>query len=336
MALTWKRLQGHGDDFTGDVTGSVNGTAASTVKAGAANGVTAKNAIDGNAAITVVGGSINIPDASDPQFSVDTDGDVTVKGTITVNKDSGSNAGLTLNSGTTGTMQLNMTGANPTVDVGGTGIKGTGVLKLRRETTSNGNAVQWYDGSSLKYSMGFSNEPNGSTTTPDMRTVWRMHPGNIYDADSGASLSKFVMSVGADSKIGFWDNERDFAGINIGSDGTNKGVKISDGGLVLAQKTLSNSATTAVDFATSTNFYIVLSTNTTLTASNLASQVGQSGVIVWKQDGTGGRSMTLASEMKTPRGDSISFETGANTTSILSYYIVSSAIVAVNYMGDFS
>ena len=74
MTLKWKNIQKADDAFTGDVTGTVNGTAASTVKSGAADGVNAKSAVDGNAAITMVGGSIAVPSTVDKQFEVDTNG----------------------------------------------------------------------------------------------------------------------------------------------------------------------------------------------------------------------------------------------------------------------
>ena len=373
MALKWKKIQKADDAFEGDVTGTVNGTAASTiktgaasgatanqdststilggnltgtvdgtavatVKSGAANGVSAKSAVDGNAAITMVGGSIAVPSTSDPQFAVNTDGDVTVKGTVTINKD-GDTAGLTLNSGNSGNMNLSMTGSNPSLDMGGGSPVGTCDVKLRRGSIDNGCTVKFYDDDALKYTMGYSSEPDQSSSPYDMRTVWRMHPGNIYDSDSADSnVTKFAMSVAADSKIGFLDNEHPFAGVNIGGNnaGTIQGLKINKGGLVANQLAVTCGSTTTFDFKVSTNFSCTVNQTTTLAASNLSGQVGQTGIIVLTQDGTGGRAITLPSAMLTPRGDTISFETGANTISILSYYIHATDALCVNYMGNFS
>jgi hypothetical protein len=96
-------------------------------------------------------------------------------------------------------------------------------------------------------------------------------------------------------------------------------------------------ATTTVDMASS-NFHIVtMSASTTFSLSNLASSIASSGVIVIKQDATGGRTFTLPSVCKTPVGGaSIVQTTAANTTSILSYMVVSSTEVLVNYVGDFA
>ena len=377
MTLKWKKIQKADDAFTGDVTGTVNGTAAgtiktgaaagatanqdstatilggnltgsvdgtavATVKSGAADGVNAKSAVDGNAAITMVGGSIAVPSTADKQFEVDTNGNVKVKGTVTIDKDGDDEAdaaGLTLNSGTSGYMKIQMTGANPSLDMGGSSPLGTCDVKLRRGTIDNGCTVKFYDDDALKYTMGYSSEPDQSSSPYDMRTVWRMHPGNIYDSDSAdGDVTKFAMSVAADSKIGFLDNEHPFAGVNIGGNnaGTIQGLKINKGGLVANQLAVTCGSTTTFDFKASTNFSCTVNQTTELAASNLSGQVGQTGVIVLTQDGTGGRAITLPAAMLTPRGDTISFETGANSISILSYYIHATDALCVNYMGNFS
>jgi len=342
MALKWKKIQKADDDFAGDVTGTVNGTAAGTIKSGASAGTDAKSAVDGNDPITMVGGSINVPSTADKQFEVDTDGNVKVKGTVTIDKDGDSEAdaaGLTLNSGTAGYMKIQMTGANPSLDMGGSSPLGTCDVKLRRGSIDNGCTVKFYDDDTLKYTMGYSSEPDQTSSPYDMRTVWRMHPGNIYDADSAdGDVTKFAMSVAADSKIGFLDNEHPFAGVNIGGNnaGTIQGLKINKGGLVANQLAVTCGSTTTFDFRASTNFSCTVNQTTELAASNLSGQVGQTGVIVLTQDGTGGRAITLSSAFLTPRGDTISFETGADSISILSYYIHATDALCVNYMGNFS
>jgi len=315
--------------LSGDLTGSVDGVSVATMKSQAAAGDAAKDAVDGNAAVTMVGGSIDI---NSGEFVVDSSGDCTIKGTLTIEKDAAENgsSGLTMESGGSGTMTFEMNGANPTIDLGGTSPVGTGSIRLRRQTVGNGCAISWYTGTSRDFSAGFSNKPDGD----DEDTMWRMHHGNIYDNSS--PYTQFDMSVDDDGKIGFWKNIKSFAGITIGSDGTNQGLLVDSGGFVAKQTAVTAAATTNLDVAEATNFSIALNRNITFTVSNLSGHEGQTGIIVLTQDGTGGRSVALASEMKTPRGDSIVFETGAGTTSILSYYIVSTSIVAVNYMGDFS
>jgi len=100
--------------------------------------------------------------------------------------------------------------------------------------------------------------------------------------------------------------------------------------------TASTSATT-IDM-TASNFHVVtMQADTTFTLSNLANAVTSSGTIVLKQDSTGGRDFTLPSSCKTPVGGAtITQYTGANSTSVLSYMVVSSTEVLVNYIGNFA
>ena len=119
---------------TGDFTGKIDGTDASTVKSKAD---AAKDAIDGNASITMVGGSLSIGTENSGvyPFSVDSsgnlkiqndefqalaDGTVNCKGSFTINQDSSSNSRIELAGSSSGTAEVAVNGANPTFDLGGT------------------------------------------------------------------------------------------------------------------------------------------------------------------------------------------------------------------------
>ena len=94
-------------------------------------------------------------------------------------------------------------------------------------------------------------------------------------------------------------------------------------------------ATTTLNFSTADNFKVTLGLNTTLAFSNLVA--GQQGVIYLVQDATGGRTFTLPAIAKTPKGGaSIVQETGASTVSILSYTVLDTSNVLVNYIGDYA
>jgi len=108
------------------------------------------------------------------------------------------------------------------------------------------------------------------------------------------------------------------------------------GSFKLNQSSVTATTTTTLDLTSSVNFKISLGTNTTLAISNASSAIGQSGVIVFVQDTTGGRSVTIPSSWKTPRGASISWDTGANSINIISYYVIDGSTIVINYMGDFS
>ena len=91
-----------------------------------------------------------------------------------------------------------------------------------------------------------------------------------------------------------------------------------------------------VDLSTSANHNLTLSGNVTLTPTNFSGRRGQSGIITLIQDSSGGHSITLNSLFKTPRGDSIAFDTTADGISLMSYYVINASNVAVNYLGPFS
>lgn len=96
-----------------------------------------------------------------------------------------------------------------------------------------------------------------------------------------------------------------------------------------------STATTDLNFNTYGNFYVTLSANTTFTFSNLATNIGSSGYIFLKQDGTGGRTFTLPATAKTPGGRTITQTTTANSLSLITFYVVDASTVIVNYIADF-
>ena len=128
-----------------------------------------------------------------------------------------------------------------------------------------------------------------------------------------------------------------FAAVTVNGTATTDGVTAD--GLIknVANSVTASGATTTIDM-TASNFHVVtMNASTTFSLSNLASAITSSGTLVIKQDATGGRSFTLPSSCKTPVGGaSIVQYTGANSTSILSYIVVSSTEVLVNYVGNFA
>ena len=96
----------------------------------------------------------------------------------------------------------------------------------------------------------------------------------------------------------------------------------------------------AVDFATNTNNYNVTATNATntITFSNLSSSVvGKSGsIIITNPSSVGSLAFAaLPNTAYTPGGSTISFDTTANAIAVISYLVISSTKVLVNYVGAF-
>lgn len=99
---------------------------------------------------------------------------------------------------------------------------------------------------------------------------------------------------------------------------------------------VSSGATIDFDFSSNINFNVTLNQNSTFTFSNLSQVVGQTGLLVINQDGTGGRTFTLPSSAKTPLGGAeIDQVTTASSSSLLNYFVANSSAVFVNYIGNF-
>jgi hypothetical protein len=115
----------------------------------------------------------------------------------------------------------------------------------------------------------------------------------------------------------------------------NSGISVG-AGIQQQQNTLTMSGgTSTIDLASANNHYATMTANTTVAFSN--KDPGRQGNIIFKQDGTGGRSFTLPAECKTPvNGAAIVQATGANEISVLSYYVLDSNNILVNYIGDFA
>jgi len=93
--------------------------------------------------------------------------------------------------------------------------------------------------------------------------------------------------------------------------------------------------TSTIDLLSANNHYVTITANTTVAFSN--KDAGRQGNIIFKQDATGGNSFTLPSECKTPvNGAAIVQATNANEISVLSYYVLDSSNILVNYIGDFA
>ena len=86
----------------------------------------------------------------------------------------------------------------------------------------------------------------------------------------------------------------------------------------------SNSGTVDLDFTDDTNFVLTLTGNiTSLTASNEVA--GQSGFIVFIQDGTGGRTVALHGDYETAAGAGLTLTSTASATDIVPYVVAASS-----------
>ena len=113
--------------------------------------------------------------------------------------------------------------------------------------------------------------------------------------------------------------------------------KMLDGASVYAAAdlvVLAGGGSVSIDFDAGRNFEITLGSNSEL--SNPDNQKpGQSGVVVVRQDGTGGRALTYGSHWRFPSGP-IEVAQGANDISIISYFVAASGEVLAIQARDFT
>lgn len=96
---------------------------------------------------------------------------------------------------------------------------------------------------------------------------------------------------------------------------------------------LTDAATIAVNLELGNNFSVTLSGNRTLGfPTNVAP--GQSGLIVVRQDGTGGRALAFASGYKFASGVAPSIVTTANAVNFLPYYVEAADRIYVGFVRD--
>tara|TARA_R110002020_G_scaffold528_4_gene2685 strand:- start:238 stop:1602 length:1365 start_codon:yes stop_codon:yes gene_type:complete len=89
-------------------------------------------------------------------------------------------------------------------------------------------------------------------------------------------------------------------------------------------QTANATGSTTLDFDTYQNFILTFTGNVTLAApSTEASQIGQTGVIIIIQDGTGSRTLSLHGDYETPSAAGVgTISTGANAVDIIPYCVL--------------
>ena len=151
--------------------------------------------------------------------------------------------------------------------------------------------------------------------------------------DDGAEDTKIVFDGNAqDFHVGLDDSADDLV-VGVGSAlGTTTAFAVDENAVTTFSKGVvgktdtdtSNSGTVDLDFRTNTNFVLTLTGNiTSLTASN--ETPGQSGFIVFIQDGTGGRTVSLHGDYETAGGAGITLTSTASATDIVPYVVAASS-----------
>ena len=114
----------------------------------------------------------------------------------------------------------------------------------------------------------------------------------------------------------------------VGIGTTSPSAKLEVNGTVLASTDTdtSNTGSVTLDFSANQNFVLTLTGNVTL-ANPSTEQVGQAGVMVFIQDGTGSRTLSLGSDYETAEGAGITLSTAANAVDIVPYFVKASGSI---------
>ena len=104
---------------------------------------------------------------------------------------------------------------------------------------------------------------------------------------------------------------------------TSTGVTVTGTALATTDTDTTNTGSVTLDFGANQNFVLTLTGNVTL-VNPTTEQVGQSGFIVFIQDATGGRTVSLGTDYETAGGAGLTLSTAASTTDIVPYVVAAS------------
>ena len=104
------------------------------------------------------------------------------------------------------------------------------------------------------------------------------------------------------------------------------GVSITGTVLATTDTDTSNTGSVTLDFAANQNFVLTLTGNVTL-ANPSTEQVGQAGVIVCIQDGTGSRTLSLGTDYETAGGAGITLSTAGGAVDVIPYFVKASGSI---------
>lgn len=105
---------------------------------------------------------------------------------------------------------------------------------------------------------------------------------------------------------------------------TSTGVSVTGTALATTDTDATNTGSVTLDFSANQNFVLTLTGAVTL-ANPSTEQVGQSGFIVFIQDSTGGRAVSLGTDYETAGGAGLTLSAAANTTDVVPYVVAASS-----------
>ena len=236
---------------------------------------------------------------------------------------------------------LLLSGTTPTLTIGDAGAEDTKIV-------FDGNAQDFYIGlddsaddlliglgSAVGTTPAIAIDENLQITTGGDIVMGGATP-TLTIGDAGAEDAKIVFDGNAqDFYIGLDDSADDLV-IGLGSAlGTTPAISIAEtlktsfgGGAVGKTSTANATGSTTLDYDANQNFVLTFTGNVTL-ANPSTESVGQTGIIVIIQDGTGSRTLSVGTDYEFPAGTAPTISTAANTTDIIPYCVIAANRVAL-------
>jgi hypothetical protein len=272
---------------------------------GSTNDVTIKNDADADV-ITIATGATN----------VDVVGDLTA---ATLNADGDTSASDNAAIGYTSAEGIIITGQGSTNDItlkndADAEVCGvpTGTDDLRFPDDAK---AEWGTGGDLQIYHDASNSYIVDNGTGNLKIA-----GSQIDLLGGADAAETMATFADDGAVTlYYDNSTKIAT-------TSTGIQVTGTALATTDTDTSNTGSVTLDFQTNQNFILTFTGNVTL-ANPTTEQVGQSGIIVCIQDGTGSRTLSLGTDYETAAGAGITLSTAASAVDVIPYFVKAAASI---------
>ena len=154
-------------------------------------------------------------------------------------------------------------------------------------------------------------------------------------ADDAITAAKVdPTSVGSEALSSLTVDNIIINGTNIGHTSDTDAISIASSGVTTFSAAVvgatdtdtSNTGSVTLDFAANQNFVLTFTGNVTL-ANPSTEAVGQSGIIVCIQDGTGSRTLSLGTDYETAGGAGITLSTAASAVDVIPYFVKASGSI---------
>ena len=139
---------------------------------------------------------------------------------------------------------------------------------------------------------------------------------STIDLNNAANTENMITAVEDGAVTLYHDNAAKIAT-------TATGIQITGTALATTDTDASNTGTVTLDFAANQNFVLTLTGDVTLD-NPTTEQVGQSGFIVFIQDGTGSRTVSLGTDYETVAGAGLALSSAASATDVVPYIVAAS------------